>query len=73
MDAWDKISPFVIPDFIDPYALSVEDRWGDRKLTGVNLLKNWGMVTLKQCKIGNATPLTMHAPKTSQAWSGLSP
>ena len=27
MDAWDMISPFVlIPDFIDPYALSVEDR-----------------------------------------------
>ncbi len=42
------ISPFVIPDFIDPYALSVENRWGDRKLTGVNLLKNWGKVTLKQ-------------------------
>ncbi len=42
------ISPFVIPDFIDPYALSVEDCWGDRKLTGVNLLKNWGKVTLKQ-------------------------
>ena len=50
MDAWDMISPFVIPDFIDPYALSVEDRWGDRKLTGVNLLKNWGKVTLKQCR-----------------------
>ena len=42
MDAWDMISPFVIPDFIDPYALSVENRWGNRKLTGVNLLKNWG-------------------------------
>jgi hypothetical protein len=50
MDAWDMISPFVIPDFVDPYALSVEDRWGDRKLTGVNLLKNWGKVTLKQCR-----------------------
>jgi hypothetical protein len=44
------ISPFVIPDFVDPFALSVEDRWGDRKLTGVNLLKNWGKVTLKQCR-----------------------
>jgi hypothetical protein len=42
MDAWDMIVPFVIPDFIDPYALSVENRWGNRKLTGVNLLKNWG-------------------------------
>jgi hypothetical protein len=36
MDAWDMISPFVIPEFVDPYDLSVEDRWGDRKLTGVN-------------------------------------
>jgi hypothetical protein len=44
------ISPFVIPDFIAPYALSVENRWGDRKLTGVNLLKNWGNLTLKQCQ-----------------------
>jgi hypothetical protein len=50
MDAWDMISPFVIPDFVDPYALSVENRWGDRKLTGVNLLKNWGKLTLKQCQ-----------------------
>jgi hypothetical protein len=50
MDAWNMISPFVIPDFIDPYALSVEDRWGNRKLTDVNLLKNWGKVTLKQCR-----------------------
>jgi len=24
--------------------------WGDRKLTGVNLLKNWGKLTLKQCR-----------------------
>jgi len=29
MDAWDMISPFVIPDFVDPYALSVEDCWGN--------------------------------------------
>jgi len=50
MDAWDMISPFVIPELVDPYALSVVDRWGDRKLTGVNLLKNWGKLTLKQCQ-----------------------
>jgi hypothetical protein len=50
MGAWDMTSPFVIPDYIDPYAISVEDCWGDRKLTGVNLLKNWGKVTLKQCR-----------------------
>jgi hypothetical protein len=51
MDAWDMISPFVIPELVDPFALSsVEDRWGNRKLTGVNLLKNWGKVTLKHCR-----------------------
>jgi len=51
MDAWDMISPLVIPEFVDPFALSsVEDRWGDRKLTGVNLLKNWGKLTLKHCR-----------------------
>jgi hypothetical protein len=51
MDAWDMISPFVIPEFGDPFALSsVEDRWGDRKLTCVNLLKNWGKLTLKHCR-----------------------
>ncbi len=36
--------------FVDPYALSVDDRWGNRKLTGVNLLKNWGKLTLRQCR-----------------------
>jgi hypothetical protein len=50
MDAWDMISPFVIPEFVDPFALSVDDCCGDRKLTGVNLLKNWGKVFLKQCQ-----------------------
>ncbi len=50
MDAWDMISPFVIHDFVDPYALSVDDCWGNRKLTGVNLLKNWGELTLRQCQ-----------------------
>ncbi len=50
MNAWDMISPFVIPDFVDPFALSIDDRWGDRKLTDVNFLKNWGKLTLKQCQ-----------------------
>jgi hypothetical protein len=49
MDAWDMISPFVIPKLVDPYALSVENYWGDRKLTGVNLLKNWGKLIMSQC------------------------
>jgi hypothetical protein len=51
MDAWDMISSFIIPEFVDPFALfSVEDRWGDRKLTGVNLLKNLGKLTLNHCR-----------------------
>ncbi len=40
---------FVIPTLIDPDALSVEDCWAERKLTGVHLLKNWGKLTLQQC------------------------
>ena len=32
MDAWDIICPFVISEFVDPFALSsAEDRWGNRK------------------------------------------
>jgi hypothetical protein len=38
MDAWDMISPFIIPDLVDPYALSIEDCCGNRKKIGVNLL-----------------------------------
>jgi hypothetical protein len=49
MDAWDMSDPFVIPRLINPDALSVEDRWAERKLTGVHLLKNWGKLTLQQC------------------------
>jgi hypothetical protein len=45
MDTWDMSDPFVIPTLIDPDALSVEDRWAERKLMGV-LLKNWGKLTL---------------------------
>jgi hypothetical protein len=51
MDAWDMISPFVIPELVDPFVLSsVEDCWGNRNLTGVNLLKNWGKLTLNHCR-----------------------
>ena len=51
MDAWDIICPFVIPEFVNPFAISsVEDRWDDRKLTGVNLLKNLGKLTLNHCR-----------------------
>jgi hypothetical protein len=50
MDLWDMSDPFVIPKLIDPNALSVEDYWGEMKTTGVHLLKNWGKLSLCQCK-----------------------
>ena len=50
MDAWDMSDPFVIPKLIDPTALAVDDRWAERKMTGVHLLKNWGKLTLQQCR-----------------------
>jgi len=51
MDARDIICPFVISEFVDPFALSsAEDRWGNRKLTGANLLKNLGKLTLNHCR-----------------------
>jgi hypothetical protein len=46
MDAWDMSDPFVIPTLINPDAVSVEDCWAERKLTGVHLLENWGKLTL---------------------------
>jgi hypothetical protein len=49
MNAWDMSDPFVIPMLIYPDALSVEECWAERKLTGVHLLKNWGKLTLRQC------------------------
>jgi hypothetical protein len=72
MDAWDMISPLVIPEFIDPFALSsVEDRWGDRKLTGVNLLKNWGKLTLKHCRNRHCDSFDYACTKdlTSMEWA----
>jgi hypothetical protein len=49
MDAWDMSDLFVIPTLSNPNAISVEDCWAERKLTGVHLLKNWGKLTLQQC------------------------
>jgi hypothetical protein len=34
MEAFDMFDPFLIPTWIDPDAISVMDRWGDRKQTG---------------------------------------
>ncbi len=41
--------PFDILTLINPDAISVEDCWAERKLTGVHLLKNWEKLTLRQC------------------------
>ncbi len=41
--------PFVIPQLINPYALSVDDCWAERKTTGIHLLKNWGTLTFDKC------------------------
>jgi hypothetical protein len=49
MDTWDMSDPFVIPQLIDPYALSVDNCWAERKTTSIHLLKNWGKLTLHQC------------------------
>jgi hypothetical protein len=49
MNKWDMSGPFVIPDLVNPHALSAEDQWGDKKLTRVHMLKNWGMLTIEQC------------------------
>ncbi len=73
MDAWDMSDSFVIPTLINPDALSVEDCWEERKLTGVHLLKNWGKLTLRQCCAWQQVFLIMPPLKTSQAWSGPSP
>jgi len=72
MDAWDIICPFFIPEFDDPYALSsVEDHWGDRKLTGVNLLKNWGKLTLNYCRYWQRDSFEYACTKdlTSKEWA----
>ncbi len=68
MDAWDMISPFVIPEFVDPYAPSVENRWVHRKLTRVNY---WGKLTLKQCRDWQRDSFDYACTKdlTSMEWS----
>ena len=40
MLAYENIALFIIPYFIDEYALKVEDILGDRAETGTNLLNN---------------------------------
>jgi hypothetical protein len=47
MDAVDKFDPFLIPTWIGPDAISVLDRWGDRKHDGVDLTKHWSKLLLE--------------------------
>ena len=45
--AYDMMAPYIVPYFIDEYALRVEDSWGDYAATGVNLCKNWSKIYLQ--------------------------
>jgi hypothetical protein len=71
MDAWDMSDPFVIPQLIDPYALSVDDCWPERKTTGIHLLKNWGKITLHQCCAWKCDSVDYASTKalTSMEWA----
>jgi hypothetical protein len=79
MDEWDMSDPFVIPMLVDHFVLSVDDCWGERKTTGIHLLKNWGQLTLQQCRAwqhdSNDYASTNHQRphKLSQVWSGHVP
>jgi hypothetical protein len=41
MEAFDMLNPFLIPIWTNPIAISVVNRWGDRKREVVNLTKHW--------------------------------
>ncbi len=47
MEVFDMFDPFLIPTWTDPYAISVLDRWGDRKVDVIDLTKHWLKVSLK--------------------------
>ena len=47
MEAFDMFDPFLIPTWTDPDAISVLDRWGDRKLDVIDLTKHWSKVLLE--------------------------
>jgi hypothetical protein len=47
MEAFDMFDPFIIPLWIDPNAISVLDRWGDRKANGIDITKHWSQVLLE--------------------------
>jgi len=47
MEAFDMFDPFLIPTWTDPDAISVLDRWGDRKVDVIDLTKHWSKVLLE--------------------------
>ena len=47
LEAYDMLSPFYIPELIDPHAYSVNDRWGDRMTGCVDLTKHWSQISLE--------------------------
>ena len=46
--AYDMMSPFIIPYFLNIYDLKVKYLWGNHAATGVNLLKHWYKISLQQ-------------------------
>jgi hypothetical protein len=47
IEAFDMFDPFLIPIWIDPDAISVNDYWGDRKHDGIVLTKHWSKLSLE--------------------------
>jgi hypothetical protein len=47
MEAFDMLSPFLIPIWTNPMAISVVDRWGDRKSEVVDSTKHWSKISLE--------------------------
>ena len=46
--AYDMVAPFIFLDFLDEYALNVENLWGGCALTCVNLFNHWSNISLQQ-------------------------
>ena len=46
--AYDIMAPFIVPYFLDEYALEVEDCCGDRSDIGVKMFKHWSKISLQQ-------------------------
>ncbi len=47
MIAYDLYNPFMVPLWIEPQAIGVMNRWGDRGSDSIDLLKHWSQVSLE--------------------------